>query len=245
MLFQRGKGTFPNLVANLTFAGDGFATSRHVEFLNDKRFMESFESACLGHPQDDRSPISEIIWRAHICTWAAGHALELLVNDKHSHDVGGGIDYVECGVFHGVLSKTICDYLDFGTFKESKFYLIDTWGKAIGSHPSPRYQDDIFESVSARFSNHKNVNLIRGVIPKILSDVTSNKIGYLSIDLNDHEAERSVLEYFYDKIITGGVIYFDDYSGFPKTREMINDFFRDKPENLLHFPTGQSIVLKV
>lgn len=90
MLFQRGKGTFPNLVANLTFAGDGFATSRHVEFLNDKRFMESFESACLGHPQDDRSPISEIIWRAHICTWAAGHALELLVNDKHSHDAGGG-----------------------------------------------------------------------------------------------------------------------------------------------------------
>lgn len=246
MLFERGKGLFPNLISNLTFAGDGFATSRHVEFLQDKKFMESFDGAILGLPKYDRANISEIIWRAHICTWAASHALGLLSNDKHSNaGEQVAVDFVECGVWHGVLSKTICDYLDFGNFKESKFYLVDTWGQMLGSHASPNYQDDIFESVSARFSNHKNVNLIRGVIPEILIHVNSNRIGYLSIDLNDHEAERSVLEYFYDKMIIGGVIYFDDYSGFPKTRKMINDFFRDKPENLLHFPSGQSIVLKV
>jgi len=53
-------------------------------------------------------------------------------------------------------------------------------------------------------------------------------------------------EYFYPKLIQGGVIYFDDYGwhGYEKLREVVDKFFENKPEKLLHLPSGNSIIVK-
>lgn len=43
----------------------------------------------------------------------------------------------------------------------------------------------------------------------------------------------------------GGILYLDDYGGaHPELRIKINEFFRDKSEKLLHFPSRNSIVIK-
>jgi len=43
-----------------------------------------------------------------------------------------------------------------------------------------------------------------------------------------------------------GIIYFDDYGwGYPKLRKTVDEFFKDKPETLLHSPSGNSIVVKL
>ena len=42
------------------------------------------------------------------------------------------------------------------------------------------------------------------------------------------------------------MIYFDDYGwDYPELVEVVNKFFADKPETLLHFPSGNSIVVKL
>jgi hypothetical protein len=47
-------------------------------------------------------------------------------------------------------------------------------------------------------------------------------------------------------VVPGGIIYFDDYGwGYPDLREVVDEFFYDKPESLLHFPSGNSIVVKI
>ena len=67
----------------------------------------------------------------------------------------------------------------------------------------------------------------------------------MSIDLNDGMPERQVLELLYERIVEGGIIYFDDYGwNYPLLRKLVNEFFEDKNETLLHFACGSSIVIK-
>jgi hypothetical protein len=64
--------------------------------------------------------------------------------------------------------------------------------------------------------------------------------------MNGWEAELASLEHFYPLMKSGGFIYFDDYGyGYPKLREVVNDFFEDKPETILILPTGQAVVIKI
>ena len=87
---------------------------------------------------------------------------------------------------------------------------------------------------------------MRGFVPDILNSIQPRKISYLSIDMNGAIAERKTLERYYDLIVPGGVIYFDDYGwNYPELRNTVDEFFSDKPEKLLHFPSGNSIVVKL
>ncbi len=217
------------------FFGDGFATTHHVDFLHDQKFRETYlsawddVSASLLWERDNFN----IAWRAHICTWAA----------KRAMDLEG--DFVECGVWYGLLSLMVCKWVDFSK-SNKRFWLFDTWGEMEGSHENENYKTDIFETVKARFSNYTNVKLIRGVVPRSLNALDSvEKVAYVSIDMNGHIAERAALEIIYPKVTKGGIIYFDDYGwNYPKLRETISDFLRDKPEELLHFPSGNSVLIK-
>ncbi len=219
------------IAARPTYSRDGFATTHHVAFLEDRRFSLSFNNSFDGIPKELQPMLRNIDWRAHICTWAATRALALKEGD-----------FVECGVWYGVLSKIVCEYTDFSQ-KDRNFYLIDVWG-GINVHEE-WYVKDIFDVVAKRFEAYSNVNLVRGFVPEILATINTKKVAYLSIDMNGSLAERAALEYFYDKMVPGGVIYFDDYGwGFPELRLTVNEFFADKPETLLHFPAGVSIVVK-
>jgi len=89
------------------------------------------------------------------------------------------------------------------------------------------------------------VKLIRGLVPDALSLVDTQKVAYLAIDMNGSKPERAALEHFYPKVVTGGVIYFDDYGwNYPELRATVDEFLSDKPESLLHFPNGTAILIK-
>jgi O-methyltransferase len=232
LLNLKKGGRYADL-AYSTFLGDGIGTIHHLDFMEDEKFLSAFSNAVDNLPNGLRQNVShDLGWRAHIVGWAAQHVLALPEKG----------DFVECGVFYGVLSKHIFNFVDFEQV-DRKFFLFDTWGSE-GSHPS--YTEDIYEKVKLRF-NYVNAILVRGKIPEVLRSVKFNKIAYLSIDMNSCLPERAVLEFFYDKMISGGIFYFDDYGwqGFPELRVTVNDFFADKPETLLQFPTGQSIAIKV
>jgi len=80
-----------------TYFDDGFATTHFVGFLQDEKFINAYMNAWDDVPEYVRNTNSKypIAWRAHILCWAANQALKLEG------------DFVECGVWYGVLSKTI------------------------------------------------------------------------------------------------------------------------------------------
>jgi hypothetical protein len=57
---------------------------------------------------------------------------------------------------------------------------------------------------------------------------------------------EETLKFFYEKILPGGVILFDDYAwnGYVDTKRVVDRFFQMKNVELLHLPTGQAIVFK-
>ena len=216
-----------------TYAGDGFLTTHYVAFLNDSKFKVSYKAAFHNVPLEIQIN-SNIEWRAHIACWAASRAIH----------IDG--DFVELGVWYGIMSKTMCEYISIEKHLDKKFYLVDSFGEMPGSHIAKSYKEDIFDIVSKRFEKYPNVNLIRGLVPEVLPLIPVKKIAYLAIDMNGSEPERVALEYFYDKVVSGGVIYFDDYGwGYPELRKVVDNFFANKPEELLHFPSGNSIVVKI
>jgi len=217
-----------------THFGDKSATELNVEFIKDPLFMDSLNHSLRSGPDSLRRNILRLnpLWRFHLATWAASQAMNLEG------------DFVECGVWHGWLSNAICKYTDFGNTSKA-FHLFDSWG-GKGSHE--RYQVDIFESTKARFSDYPNVYFHRGMVPEILELEASEiqKISYLSLDMNGGIAERQALEYFYDRIVEGGIIYIDDYNwNYPVLRSELREFFKNKKEQILEFPCGAALVIKL
>lgn len=87
------------LFTNSTFAKDGFATVHNIDYLSKNKFLNAFDKSLDGVPEDLREGFESIIYRNHITTWAATQAINLEG------------DFVECGVWYGIQSLTICNYL--------------------------------------------------------------------------------------------------------------------------------------
>ena len=86
-----------------------------------------------------------------------------------------------------------------------------------------------------------------GYIPEsLVSEETSKSIVYIHIDLNSAKPTLAVLEFFFPKLVNGGVILFDDYGQeeYKETKNVIDKFFSEKPGLLLKLPTSQAIYFR-
>jgi hypothetical protein len=216
------------------YFGDKFATANYFEFLSEQKFDQCFKNSVNTIVKNDllskdTERLNEIKWRAHIVCWAANKVRELEG------------DFVDCGVWKGILPKTICDFVNFSNLPKT-YFLVDPWGRGLDSSV---YTEDIYDEVKSRFAEYPNVKLIRGLVPDALSLVDTQKVAYLAIDMNGSKPERAALEHFFPKMVKGGVIYFDDYGwNYPELRATVDEFLSDKLESLLHFPNGTAILIK-
>lgn len=230
------------------YTADGLAVSgRNLSFRSDARFAAAWQKAVQLNAEGwkkSRKGVPNIEWRAHICCWAAQHALS-----KEG-------DFVECGVHTGLLSLTICHFLDFARLSRD-FYLFDTFsGIPMASLPereketAQRINDaiyfDVWDIAKRNFAPFPNTHLIRGVLPDSIKTVNFNKISYLSIDLNNFTSEKLVIENVWQYISDGGIVIIDDYAfgGHEAQYEMWNDFAASVDRMIATLPTGQGILLK-
>lgn len=221
------------VVSLANFKGDGFVTRNYVGGFNNKKLDSAWDKSLEDLPSHIKIWVSDIKYRAHICTWAA----------KHVQKIPG--DFVELGVFYGHLSKVITNYAP-EVLNGRNFFLVDPWGNlGENAFSNPLYNEDIFEAVKSRFEGIEQIKFLRGAVPEILSKIPVTNVALLLIDMNGHEAELAALIYFYPKMSKGGIIYFDDYGGrWSKLREVVDEFLSDKPEELLTFASPSAILIK-
>jgi O-methyltransferase len=216
---------------------------RNLDFLRDPRFAEAWEKVKKNNVEAWRGTVPDLRWRAHIAVWAATNAL---------HVEG---DFVECGVYAGLLSGTICSALEFASIKR-RFFLFDTF-VGIPENGTPHagserineinsYYIDVRDIVRQNFAEYPNVKIVEGALPDTLRTAKLGKISYLSVDLNDAYYESQVIEALWPKITPGGVVLIDDYgwSKFTETYEMWNEFARKQGLTIACLPTGQGLLLK-
>lgn len=227
------------------YQADGLmATGHNMDFMQEPRFKEAWNFACSKNEKGWNGSVPDIRWRAHIAVWAA----------KHCSTLNG--DFVECGVHTGILSHTICKYLNFGQLPH-KFWLFDTFEgipidqlddneKVRGKYYNDSIYYDCYNDVKESFSEYSNVELVKGLIPDSFTGVAIDEVAFVSMDLNNANAEVAALEFLWDKMVPGGMIVFDDY-GFMfhvGQKVAIDKFFAPYGIAVATLPTGQGLVVK-
>jgi hypothetical protein len=84
-----------------------------------------------------------------------------------------------------------------------------------------------------------------GWIPERFTDVAERRFCFLHLDVDLLQPTHDALEFFYPRMVPGGVILCDDY-GFetcPGARLAVDGFFASRPEPVVHLPTGQGLVI--
>lgn len=104
----------------------------------------------------------------------------------------------------------------------------------------------LYEQVVETFKDF-NVKIIKGPVPETLSEVDTQKVCYLSIDMNCVLPEIEALNFFWDRMVSGGIIILDDY-GYANSsndqKEAHDAFARSKGVMILTMPTCQGLLIK-
>jgi O-methyltransferase len=160
-------------------------------------------------------------------------------------------DTAECGVFEGAGSWLIC--------------------QSVAAHTAPRthYVFDSFEGLSApstedgtawakgnlscgidivkrNLSPFERVELHKGWIPQAFEGVGAATFAFVHIDVDLYEPTRDSMQFFYERMSSGGIIICDDY-GFttcPGATKAVDEFLADKPEKMVSLPTGGGFLIK-
>lgn len=228
--------------AELTYAEDLLYTYHNADFMLEPRFAEAYR---LSKQVDADHLLKnyDIRWRIHVLCFAASHAAQLPG------------DFVDCGAGSGIFARAITHYVDFRRLRKT-YFLLDTFRGL-----DPRYssseemrrndqfgyaaREDSYERVREMFKLY-NVEIIRGAIPETLPRVKTGQVGFLSIDMNAVVPEVAALEFFWDRMVPGGIIILDDYGypGFGAQKVAHDQFARSKNVMILSLPTCQGMIIK-
>jgi hypothetical protein len=157
-------------------------------------------------------------------------------------------DIVECGVSigHGALLFLLLDE-QFGL--ERTYYGFDSFE----GFPDPVEKDEVTPIKGKGFFANapevvlrtlrdgrlpdsvieQRVRLVKGWFQDTVPQYHGS-IAILHLDCDLYQSYLTCLESLYDKVVSGGVIMFDEYDGrwWPGARKAIDEFFAHKPENI-------------
>jgi hypothetical protein len=226
----------------LKYATDGLFTFHNCDFMHEPRFKAAYQYGVVN----GRSDLS-IEWRVHVAIWCATQCAALEG------------DFVECGVHTGILAGSIMTWLDFGSMNDKKYYLLDTFEgipveqissleASLIEQMNRKYPtgDATFLMAKSKFKKWSNAKIIRGKVPETLDQVESEKIAFLSIDMNVASAEIAAAEHFWPKLQPGGMILLDDYGWEAHIYQKLafDEFAKANHINILSLPTGQGLIMK-
>lgn len=115
---------------------------------------------------------------------------------------------------------------------------VQTWEKG-----DLRTTEDVLRQNLSEFSH---VHVLKGWIPTRFPVVADKFFRLVHIDVDLYQPTLDSLAFFYPRLTPGGVIVLDDYGYLtcPGANKAANEYMTDKPEYLLHLPTGQGVIIR-
>lgn len=219
-----------------TYNQDGLITMHSCGFQADPRFRSAYQA---GESTGSWGR-SRIHWRVHVACWAAAQACNLPG------------DFVECGTNKGGMALSILRYVHLDQSKR-RFFLFDTFSGLVPELSSDRemkvtngFYEDCHAEVMRRFAPYPNVVIVKGVIPDSLSQMPEGDVAFIHLDLNAARPTRSAIEFFWPRLVPGGVVLLDDYGWVDNEEQKatLDEFAALTGLDILSLPTGQGLLLK-
>lgn len=219
-------------------------------FNQTSKDIKFFQFSSVQSTGVDRHNVDRLLWRHWIVSYSTRHAIQFTNSNE--------FNFVECGIGDGMSAFYTLREINknLKTLNNSKLHLFDSWG--------PMKKTDLIESELDSIDRYSELELDvtknnlkeyenqivyhKGYIPEVFHQLPNppDSIVYMHIDLNSTKPTIASLEFFFPKLIPGGVILFDDYgwNNHKDTKHAVDNFFKDKPGILMHLPTSQAIYFR-
>ena len=164
-------------------------------------------------------------------------------------------DFAECGVYKAGTAFLIAHTLNGHSIEDKQLHLFDTFAgmssianQDESSHREGDFADVSLEAISNYLEMFPFVVCRPGFIPETFEAVEDRQFAFCHIDVDIYGATKDCCSCFYDRLVSGAVMIFDDY-GFPgyrlSAKRAVDEFFAQKVERPISLRTGQCIVIKL
>lgn len=165
-------------------------------------------------------------------------------------------DFAECGVYKGGTALIIHDAIWFSKMLHNRknLHLFDTFKgmPETNGDPSDHRKGDLgdvsLDEVEKRFEIYPQIVFHPGLIPETFKDVEDRMFAFIHIDVDLYQTTKDCCNFFYPRLVKGGMIIFDDY-GFPRyelaQRKAVDEFFENRSEEPISLRTGQCLIIKM
>jgi O-methyltransferase len=224
------------------FEADGLATVHYSPFLADEEWSAAYEQMARDWYPDMSG--FDIRWRMWILTSIARQVRELPG------------DVAEFGVYRAGCAQMILGTV--GLAPGTRYHLFDTFAGIADHELTEREREEGYagrlantsvEHVEQRLSPWRDALVFHvGDVFDTIPKTDTGDLSLVHMDLNASAPTRLALDYSYPRVVPGGAIVFDDYGWDPvsyEQRDVIEEFCRDVPENLLALPSGQALLIKL
>lgn len=167
-------------------------------------------------------------------------------------------DVAECGCFRGLSAYQIASSLKTRRFN-GIFYIFDSFeglseythedfsnGNAQGCADRRKHFACDENIVRVNLKEFAFISYMKGWIPARFSEVAQRKFSFVHIDVDLYNPIKESLEFFYPRMVSGGIIAFDDYGclAFPGAKKAVDEFISDKSDFFLPLPSGEAFLIK-
>lgn len=218
------------------------ATSGYCPFLDDPAFNRIYDRVA-GYWYKGKE---DVRWRVWI--------LSRLARLQRGLPAGAPGNFAEFGVYRG--GCTFIVLATTGLPPSQRYFLFDTFQGVpedrlvdqerrmrIGGEWANTSEDAVAELLAPW---RAQVEICKGDVFETLKEVETGKLSFVHIDLNASAPTVLALEYAYARMVPGAIVVFDDY-GAPRYMEQrlrIDEFFAERPEDVVALPTGQAFAVK-
>lgn len=168
----------------------------------------------------------------------------------------------EAGVFRGLSSYLTCHYLrrEIPTFKGETHFMIDSFEglsepvEKDGQFPAKRHDEGAFTHTSVDFvretlCDFPDVNIFKGWIPEVFSDLPEQKYRFVHVDVDVYEPTLASFRYFFPRMSPGGIMICDDFgpwadNKWPGCIRAINEFANESGQVYAVLNTGNAMFIK-
>ena len=155
-------------------------------------------------------------------------------------------DMAEVGVYAGSSTKMICEAKG-----DKRLHVCDTFAglpepsaEDRGSERQGLFACDL-ESIQAYLSGYPNVEYHVGVCPgSVRGKLDDTRFCFVHLDVDLYSSTKECLEYFFPRLVPGGVLVSHDYSVLAGVRQAFDEFTAGRPEQVIETPLTQCLLVK-
>jgi len=149
----------------------------------------------------------------------------------------------EFGVYQGSSAQIMCEAKG-----DCALHLFDTFS----GMPAPGEQERIFtrgqfaaslDRVRATLRGYSNVHFHPGVFPQSVQGLDALRFSLVHLDVDFYASTRAGLEFFYPRMIPGGIVITHDYSILTSVAQAFSEFMLEHGRAIIELPTTQAMVV--